>query len=1005
MTQSSDSLNLSIEPGAAWNLSPEQKNRIADLLEIYLSRLENGFPLSREEILAANADLAEPLQAYFESLDELHGMAVGFQEGSAKAAPDNAALADDDKRLGDYRIVRELGRGGMGIVYEAEQISLGRRVALKVLPFAAVLDSRQIARFKHEAQAAGQLNHPNIVAVYAVGVERGVHFYAMQLIDGQPLDRALNELRDRQDGVGRRQKAVGSVAAQPTVAYCLPPTNSVDEKGSTQKAEGSHASLPTAYCLLPSASVRSVLTTQSPGKSAYFKAVIGLGVQAADAIHAAHQCGIIHRDIKPSNLLLDGSGKLWVTDFGLARRETDPTLTRTGDLIGTMRYMSPEQATGQAALVDHRTDIYSLGATLYELLTLEPVFAEHEGPALLRQIELQEPAPPRKLQPRIPVDLQTVILKAMAKRREDRYATAQDLQADLQRLLDGKPTVARPPTLVDRLARWSLRHREVVAVAALICFLGLIGFATSTFMIARERNRAVESFRLAEDRFHEAQETVEKLGLGTSERLESVPGADPIRQDLLRRALGYYRSFVEQAKNNPSLRADLALTYRRIGTLSADIGSNADATAADREAIAIFQDLAKVDPRNTDYRQKLGVCHNNLGLVLARSGKSDEAHKAYDEAIRLEEQVLAETKNSEHCIPDLARAHSNLGLLENDTGNFAAAAASFASSTTLLEQLLATGPENSDYMRDLATSLNNLGSLYADREPAKAIENCERAVALLRGAAARNPDDLLCRSQLALAFNNLGAVEARKGEKAQAAQSYASAVEIETDLAHRAPAQKSYRHTLAIGYNNLGLAQGKQGNVAEAEGSFRQALALLETLAGQDGHDGKNFNVDQESLLGAVYNNLGSVLYESNHKFEAVKAFEQAVAYQKRAVLHAPDVGKYKQFLSKHYFNYARALRQTGRLSDAAEVALARRDLWHHDAKHLVEVAEELAATAKELVSKAGAGMTADECGKLAVETLRMAKAAGWKPPANVDWTTGSFASIKNRPDFLLLKN
>ena len=240
--------------------------------------------------------------------------------------------------------------------------------------------------------------------------------------------------------------------------------------------------------------------------------MIRLGIQAAAALHAAHENGIVHRDIKPSNLLLDGNGKLWVTDFGLARRQTDATLTRTGDLVGTLRYMSPEQALGQIALIDHRTDIYSLGATLYELLTLEAAFPGDEGPALIRHIERNEPRPLRQLQSKIPADLETVVLKGMAKRREDRYATAQEFADDLQRVLEGKPTVARPPTLLDRTARWAQRHREVVAVAGLIGLLALLGLTASTLLIAREQRKTAQNFALAEKRFRQAQDTVECLG-------------------------------------------------------------------------------------------------------------------------------------------------------------------------------------------------------------------------------------------------------------------------------------------------------------------------------------------------------------------------------------------------------------------------------------------------------------------------------------------------------------
>src|SRR5690606_11496739 len=271
------------------------------------------------------------------------------------------------------------------------------RVALKILPFAAVLDAKQIARFKNEAQAAAQLQHPNIVPVFAVGADRGVHYYAMQYIDGQPLDRIIRELRETDSEVHEpRNKArtLATAADQTVGASVVPAAN-------------------------------SVLGAPSRDRRAFISAVIRIGVEAAHALHAAHEYGVVHRDIKPSNLLLDNRGKIWITDFGLARCQKDVTLTKTGDVVGTMRYMSPEQAQGQTALVDHRTDIYSLATTLYELLTLEPAVPGDEGPALLRTLVEREPVPMRKICADIPHELDLVVMKAMSRQRDERYMTAQ----------------------------------------------------------------------------------------------------------------------------------------------------------------------------------------------------------------------------------------------------------------------------------------------------------------------------------------------------------------------------------------------------------------------------------------------------------------------------------------------------------------------------------------------------------------------------------------------------
>ena len=307
-----------------------------------------------------------------------------------QAAPELPAATEcqtDLGLLGDFQLVREIGRGGMGVVYEAEQISLGRRVALKVLPFAAALDARQLQRFKNEAQAAACLHHTNIVPVFGVGCERGVHYYAMQYIEGQTLAAIIKNLR--------RGKDCG-----------LP--------GFTSEPSDRHATAPSQATEAPAAA------------PAHVRAAALLGMQAALALEHAHQLGVVHRDIKPANLLVEagsaiapgGNGaeasgvRLWVTDFGLAHcRQGQVGLTVTGDLVGTLRYMSPEQALAQPIGVDHRTDLYSLGATLYEFLTLEPAFNGHDRHELLRQIAIEEPRPVRKVNKAVPADLETIVLE------------------------------------------------------------------------------------------------------------------------------------------------------------------------------------------------------------------------------------------------------------------------------------------------------------------------------------------------------------------------------------------------------------------------------------------------------------------------------------------------------------------------------------------------------------------------------------------------------------------
>jgi WD40 repeat protein/serine/threonine protein kinase len=429
--------------------------------------------------LVRHADIVGPLAKCLDGLEFVYTAAPELSP--LAAGPPSAAVdeAQPSGRLGDYQIVRELGRGGMGIVYEAEQISLRRRVALKVLPFAATLDTKQLQRFKTEAQAAAHLQHQNIVPVYAVGCDRGVHYYAMQFIDGQSLAALIRELRHqtRREPVNETgpQSAAGSMARELTSGRCVPARSAHAEPQPTGPYSSSVSSLEAPAC--EEATPQAALSTEhSTESSAFFQTVARLGVQAAEALEHTHQFGVLHRDIKPANLLVDARGNLWITDFGLAHCQSETGLTLTGDLVGTLRYMSPEQALAKRVLVDHRTDIYSLGVTLYELVTLEHAFEGTDRQELLHQIAFEEPRPPRRLNKSIPVELETIVLKAMQKNPAERYATAQEFADDLRRFLEDKPIRARRTTLAQHALRWCRRNKSLTVVGS-VAAVALAGLA------------------------------------------------------------------------------------------------------------------------------------------------------------------------------------------------------------------------------------------------------------------------------------------------------------------------------------------------------------------------------------------------------------------------------------------------------------------------------------------------------------------------------------------------
>jgi serine/threonine protein kinase/dienelactone hydrolase len=384
------------------------------------------------------------------------------------------------RQLGDFRILRQIGRGGMGIVYEAEQITMQRRVALKVLPMAGLVDEQRIRRFQNEVRAIATLNHPNIVPVYWVNEERGVHYFAMQLIQGRSLAEILSSLRRLRDEGSRLQgSSISSIASDLESSAAADGANSADSADATTSSTtlaDLDASVPRTH-LAETMVDANDSTIPHASRREYFRSVTALGIQAAQALQHAHDHAIIHRDIKPANLLVDGSSRLYVTDFGLARIEAGSGVTMTGDVVGTLRYMAPEQALAKR-VVDHRADIYSLGATLYELLALRPAYPTEDRQELLKQIAFEEPTPLRRIDSAIPAELATIVHKAMTKEIAERYATAEDLADDLRAHLEDRPIKAKPPTLPQRIDKW--RRRNPVLTWATVITLALATLVLST---------------------------------------------------------------------------------------------------------------------------------------------------------------------------------------------------------------------------------------------------------------------------------------------------------------------------------------------------------------------------------------------------------------------------------------------------------------------------------------------------------------------------------------------
>jgi serine/threonine protein kinase/WD40 repeat protein/tetratricopeptide (TPR) repeat protein len=445
---------------------------LSDLAHEFAERYRRGERPALSEYTERYPELADQIRDLFPALVvmEEFGSVAGQPPGShGRRAPDGSRVP---RQLGEYRILREVGRGGMGIVYEAVQESLGRHVALKVLPFHGLIGQPQLERFEREAKAVARLHHSNIVPVFGIGAHGGVHYYAMQFIRGQGLDAVLNEVRRLR---GQTAPAGGQPVTVSLARGLL--TGRLDDAEASHKPEAAaqgdtNPSLaPQACVTTPTSSLCGDPASGFTGSSEarYCRGVARLGVQVADALAYAHRQGIVHRDIKPSNLLLDTQGVVWVTDFGLVKDESAGNLTQTGDIVGTVRYMAPERFDGHG---DARSDVYSLGATLYELLTLRPAFEDANRGRLVERVLHEEPVRPGKIDRNIPRDLETIVLKALAKDPAGRYPTAGDMAEDLRRFLADRPVKARRAGAAEQLWWWARRNPAVASLLG--CVAGLL---------------------------------------------------------------------------------------------------------------------------------------------------------------------------------------------------------------------------------------------------------------------------------------------------------------------------------------------------------------------------------------------------------------------------------------------------------------------------------------------------------------------------------------------------
>ena len=830
-------------------MSEPDPDLIETLLEEFAERLRDGQSPSIAEYEAAYPQCAAQIRELFPAVQVMEQIALRRQQTniSGVASPGMPA------QLGDFRIIREIGRGGMGIVYEAQQESLGRRVAVKVLPQSALLKPEALRRFEREARTAANLHHTNIVPVFGVGEHEGLHYIVMQLIQGVGLDRIIG------------QKQLPSTKA-PTQAQ-----TKLAESSRPQATVPSQTLL--THDLLPSGPQR-------------WQTVARIGMQSALGLDYAHRRGTLHRDIKPANLLIDDQGIVWITDFGLAKAMEHEDVSQTGDVVGTLRYMAPERFQGK---VDTRSDIYSLGLTLYELLTLRPAY-EHSNPSMLmKRITEEQPVRPRLVNGAIPRDLETIVLKATASDPAHRYATAADLADDLARFVDDQPVRARRVGPGERLWRWARRNRVVASLIGLaVALLILVAVVTSVgYVRVSHANVEAKDALAGESQQREKAEAVSALTLealddifeqyvpnriatdvepviGDSEessvRLSTQPVLSKGAAALLERMLVFYERLAKENAGDAGLRRKVADANRRVGEIHRRLGHFEQAKAAYLKAIDDYAQLRKQIGSEAVPPYEIARIYNELGDMHWAARREADGLGFHVKSMEILAAPTKEAVQPQHQY-ELARTNYFLGRGRPPE--------------------VAPGRGS----QDKGSKQRGGKPVVSDQAPAEEEAHLRQAIRILEPLIASYPSVAAYRHLLACCYRDLPISSSGSSPSPQAA-SVDKAIEILERLATDFPDVPEYRFDLAKTYARPLAADQPVDAVVEKR--LRKSLGLLETLVAE------NPNVPEytASQVQSLYV-LAELLRHSRRPDEAESVLRKALALQSSLVKQYPTTNAY----------------------------------------------------------------------------------------------------------------